>query len=144
MTLAGSTSEHTSHDGRLNREVREAMTPGVVSVPGDASLKQVYAALAAHGVHAVLVVDRKSAAPLGWVNAAGLLRWMAEGSSDQHTAAQAVCEPVHTISPSATVRDAVTILLKPGVTHVLVAHHGATAGEGVLSSLDVVSLMSGR
>jgi CBS domain-containing protein len=145
MTLAGSTpAGYAPHDGRLSREVREAMTPGVISVPGDASLKQVYGALTAHRVHAVLVVDRKSANPLGWINAAGLLRWMVEASSDQHTAAQAVCEPVHTISPSATVRDAVAILLKPGVSHVLVTHYGALSGEGVLSNLDVVALMSGR
>ena len=128
---------------RLSREVREVMTPGVVSVPGDASLKQVYGALAAHGIHAILVVDRKSAAPLGWVTAAGLLRWTLEGSQ-QHTAQQAVCEPVHTISPSATVRDAVALLVKPGVSHVLVAHYGAGAGEGVVSDLDVVGLLSGR
>ena len=33
---------------------------------------------------------------------------------------------------------------EPGVTHVLVAHYGATSGEGVISDLDVVRLLSGR
>ena len=144
MTTAGSIAPGgTSHDSRLSREVRQAMRPGVVSVPGDTSLKQVYRALADHGVHAVLVVDRKLGTPLGWVSAAGLLRWAVEGSG-QRTAAQAICEPVHTISPSASVRDAVEILLKPGVSHVLVAHYGATSGEGVISDVDVVALMCGR
>jgi CBS domain-containing protein len=119
------------------------MRPGVVSIPGDASLKQVYGALAEHGVHAVLVVERKSGTPLGWINAAGLLPWIVKNSA-HHTAAQAICEPVHTVSPSATVGDAVQILLKPGVSHVLVAHYGAIGGEGVLSDMDVVRLMSGR
>jgi CBS domain-containing protein len=128
---------------RLHREVREIMTPGVVSIPGDASLKQVYGALAAHDVHAVLVVERKSGKALGWINTGGLLAWAVKGRA-HHTAAQAVCEPVHTISPSATVGDAVELLLKPGVSHVLVAHHGASSGEGVLSDTDVVRLMSGR
>jgi CBS domain-containing protein len=141
MTIAD--SAHVRRDGRLSHEVREVMTPGVVSIPGDASLTQVYRALAAHRVHAVLVVDRKTGAALGWVTAAGLLRWGIEGSH-QHTASQAVCEPVHTISPSATVRDAVTMLMKPGVSHVLVAHYGATSGEGVVSDLDVAGLLAGR
>ena len=144
MTLAGSASVHRdTHDGRLEREVREVMTPGVVSVPGDASLKQAYGALTAHRVHALLVVERKSGLPIGWVNAAGLLRSIVEGHARQ-TAGQAICEPVHTISPSATVRDAVDLLLKPGVSHVLVAHYGAASGEGVVSAVDVVRLAAGR
>jgi len=126
--------------GVLAREVREVMTPGVVSVPADASVKQVHAALVAHRVHAVLVVDRKSGAPVGWINAAGALRASLEGSA--HTAGQAVCEPVHAISPSATCREAVQLLLEPGVTHLLVAHEHSGLGEGVLSDLDVLRVLS--
>lgn len=130
-------------DGRLGREVREVMTPGVVSIPGDASIAQAHAALCAHSVHAVLVVDRKSGAPLGWVTAGGLLR-SALGESTPRTATQAICEPVHVVSPSATVREAAELLLESGVSHVLVAHYGATSGEGVVSSIDVVRLIAGR
>ena len=127
----------------MNQEVREVMTPGVVSVPGDASLRQVQGALVAHAVHAVLVVDRKSAAPLGWVSASGLLRWAVEPTIHA-TAQQAICEPLHTISPSANVREAVDLLLQPGVSHLLVAHHGAGSGEGVVSDIDVVRALSHR
>jgi CBS domain-containing protein len=133
---------HQDPHGAMAREVREVMTPGVVSVPADASLKQLYGALGAHGVHAVLVVERKSGAPLGWASAAGLLRWAVE--SGGHTAGQAVCEPIHTISPSANVREAVELLLQPGVSHLLVAHQHSALGEGVLSALDVVRLLSRR
>lgn len=129
--------------GRLDREVREVMTPGVVSIPSDASIAHVYGAISAHEVHAILVVDRKSSAPLGWVTASGLLHW-ALHATQHHTAGQAVCEPVHTVSPSATVRDAAEILLRPGVSHVLVTHRGDSAPEGVVSDVDVVRLMSRR
>jgi CBS domain-containing protein len=142
-TTQATSSRRPPPAGRLGREVREAMTPGVVSIPGDAPLRQVYRAFAAHRVHAVLVVDRKSAAPLGWVTPDGLLRWAVDPSC-QRTAAQAVCEPVHTIAPSATLHDAVAILQKPGVSHVLVAHYGATSGEGVLSAIDIVGQISGH
>jgi CBS domain-containing protein len=139
MTLQGGANT----GGRLAREVRDVMTPGVVTIPADASLHQAYAAIAAHGVHAVLVVDRKSAAPLGWISANGLLRWALD-DSHHHTAGQAICEAVHMVAPSATLRDAAEILLRPGVSHVLVAHHGATSGEGVLSAADVVRVVAGR
>jgi CBS domain-containing protein len=129
--------------GRLDREVRDVMTPGVVSIPSDASIGHVYGAIAAHEVHAVLVVDRKSSVPLGWVTAGGLLHWALRGAHN-HTAGQAVCEPVHTVSPSATVREAAEILLRPGVSHVLVTHRGDSAPEGVVSDVDVVRLMSRR
>ena len=140
MTLMG---EHEHTEGRLGREVREVMTPGVVSVPGDASLRQVYGALAAHGVHAVLVDDRKTGAPLGWISAQGLLHW-AMKAGHQQTAHQAICEPIHTVSPSARVGEAVELLLQPGVSHVLVAHAGSATGEGVVSALDIAGLLSGR
>ena len=133
---------HGHRDSRLAREVREVMTPGVVSIPADASLHQAYAAIASHRVHAVLVVDRKSAAPLGWISANGLLRWALD-KSHHHTAGQAICEPITTISPSATVHDAAELLMRPGVTHLLVAHAGATTGEGVVSAADIVRLAAG-
>jgi CBS domain-containing protein len=144
MTIApNSAGTDDPAGGRLGREVREVMTPGVVSIPADASIGQAYAAIAAHGVHAVLVVERKSGAPMGWVTAGGLLHW-ALRDSRQHSAGQAVCEPVHTVSPSATVRDAAELLLKPGVSHVLVTHHGDSVPEGVVSDIDVVRLVSRR
>ena len=127
----------------LSAEVRDVMTPGVVSIPADASLRHAYAAIDAHGIHAVLVVERKSGAPMGWVTASGLLHWALRGSR-QHSAGQAVCEPVHRVSPSATVAEAAEILSRPGVSHVLVAHHGDSVPEGVVSDIDVVRLISRR
>jgi CBS domain-containing protein len=141
MTVAPSST--AQREGPLTREVREIMTPGVVSIPADASIRQAYGAIAAHKVHAVLVVERKSGGPLGWVTAGGLLHWALE-PSHHHTAGQAVCEPVHTLSPSASVREAAELLMRPGVSHVLVAHRGDSAPEGVVSDVDVVRLVSCR
>jgi CBS domain-containing protein len=141
MTTATETA--SAHDGRLAGEVREVMTPGVVSIPAVASIRQAYAALAAHRVHAVLVVDRKSNAPLGWVTAGGLLHWALK-DSHQHSAGQAICEPIHTISPSASIREAAEMLVKPGISHLLVGHQDGCAPEGVVSDVDVVRALSRR
>lgn len=49
------------------------MRPGVVTVAEDASVLQARRALQAHGVHAVLVVERSHGRPLGFITARGLL-----------------------------------------------------------------------
>lgn len=52
-------------------EVSEVMRPGVVTVAEDASVLQARRALQAHGVHAVLVVERSHGRPLGFITARG-------------------------------------------------------------------------
>lgn len=126
----------------LDREVRDVMTPGVVSVPADASLPRVHGALLAHGVHAVLVVDQHRGQALGWVSARGVLTAIAAGGGPR-TAHQAISEPVTRISPSASAREAMAALVEPGVTHLLVSH-GDRMPEGVVSALDLVAAAGGH
>ena len=121
----------------IDREVRDFMTPGVVTISADASLHRVHDALVKHGVNAVLVVERKGGHPLGWITARGLLREAAGGGSHQ-LAGQAISEPATMISPSAPLRDAIRALLADDVSHLLVAHGPDCAAEGVVSPLDVV------
>ena len=123
--------------GWLDQEVRDAMTPGVIAIPADASLPRVYDALIMHRVHAVLVVERLGGRPVGWISARGILR-MAAAPATFRTAGQAVCEPAQTISPSATLRDAIAVMSDAGATHLLVAHGDDAMPEGVLSDLDLV------
>jgi CBS domain-containing protein len=126
----------------LESEVREVMTHGVVSIPGDASLSDAHEALVAHHVHALLVTDRDTGAPLGWITARGLLLSAADRGG-AHTAKQAINEPVHRISPSATLAKAVDVLLEKNASHLLVAPRESAMPEGVVSELDLVRL-SGR
>ena len=57
----------------LEVPVRTIMRPGVIAVPEDASLRQAQRAMAAHGVHAVLVVGARQGIPLGWVTSHGMM-----------------------------------------------------------------------
>jgi len=75
------------------------MTPGVVTIVEDASVKQARRALKAHAVHAVLVVGRDQGRPLGWVTARGLLSWVDRDESLAH-ARDAITEPPANIEPS--------------------------------------------
>ncbi len=122
----------------LDAHVREVMTPGVISIVEDASLRHALRALVCHRVHAVLVVGRTTGRPLGWVSTAGLLGWLGRDVG-MATARDAVTEAAVLIEPSATVRDALGQLSQPGVTHLLVTPSPTIQAEGVVSSLDLVA-----
>jgi CBS-domain-containing membrane protein len=120
----------------LDSEVQDVMTHGVVSIPEDATLRDAHEALLAHDVHALLVTDLHTAAPLGWITARGLLE--AARRTAPHTAAQAIKEPVRTISPTATVAQAVDLLLETNVSHLMVSPRANSMPEGVVSDTDLV------
>jgi len=115
------------------------MTPGVVTIVEDASVRQARRAMRAHGVHAVLVVGRSQGRPIGWVTARGLLSW-AERDETMAFAREAVTEAPTSIDPSASVREAVRAISQPGVTHLLVQHHPDRLPEGVISEVDLLAL----
>jgi CBS domain-containing protein len=123
----------------LETQVRDFMTPGVLTIAEDASLTHVYHAMVAHSVHAVLVVGRTEGKPLGWVTARGLLGW-AGGDRGLASARDAITERPLTIEPSATAREALTALSQPGTSHLLVCRHEGVTPEGVVAALDLVAL----
>jgi CBS domain-containing protein len=128
--------------GRLDTPVREIMRPGVISVPEDASLLQAQRAMAAHDVHAVLVVGARRGEPLGWVTSRGVLALLNHDAT-LTPASMAITEPAATIEPSATVADAVRGFAESGAGHLLVARPHGHLPQGVIAELDIVRLASG-
>jgi CBS domain-containing protein len=124
---------------QLDTPVRELMSPGVLSIAEDASLRHVVRALAHHRVHALLVSGRAQGRPLGWVTSRGLLGWV-ERDHSLSAARDAITEPAVAIEPGATVRDAVALMTREQVGHLLVAHRADAMPEGVLSELDVLAV----
>ena len=123
----------------LEAPVREFMTPGVLTISEDAALDQVYRAIVAHTVHAVLVVGRTEGRPLGWVTARALLGWVGRDQG-LASAREAITEQPVKIDPSASAREALTALSQPGVSHLLVCEHDGATPEGVVSELDLIAL----
>jgi CBS domain-containing protein len=121
--------------------VRHIMRPGVVAVAGDASLTQVASAMAAHGVHAVLVLHTHGTSPLGWVTSAGLIAHLLEDTPFV-PACDAVTEPPTYIEPSATAVDVVRALAAPGVTHLLVTPAPTAVPQGVVSDIDLIRFVA--
>ena len=127
---------------KLGIFVRDIMRAGVVSVPEDASLRHVQRAMAAHDVHAVLVVGTREGTPRGWVTAHGLLAYV-HHDPGLTRAATAITEPVVGIEPTATVAEAVEALAGAVSGHLVVAAEAGRPPEGVVSDLDIVRLLAG-
>lgn len=121
----------------LDVPVSQIMTPGVVTIPEDASLRHIYRAMTAHQVHAILVVGRANGTPLGWVTSRGLLAWL--GADGTLVAAQnAITKEAVMISPSATAREALEMMKSTGANHLLVTNAPDKHPEGVVSEVDLL------
>jgi CBS domain-containing protein len=123
-------------DDLLEREVADVMTPGCVTISEDATVAQAADALAAHRVHAVLVVGAANGTPLGWVTARGLLGWLGRDGS-LHSARDAITEQVTAIQPHAEVRAALYALSLAGTTRLLVRSKPHQSPEGVITDFDL-------
>ena len=123
----------------LDTEVRVAMTPGVIAVSEHTPVREAFRALTAHRIHSLLVIGATHGRPLGWVTARGLRPHLLDTDSMACVRDAITHEPA-SIHPSATVREALTLLGRPDITQLLVVTHPDSFPEGVLSDLDVVSL----
>ena len=126
---------------RLDTPVREIMRPGVIVLADDASVLQAQRALIAHGVHAVLVIERFSGRPVGWVTSRGLLRWC-DRDAGLASVPSAVTEPAVAIPPSASAREALDTLEREGATRLLVSHQHEGLPEGVVADVDLLRLVA--
>jgi CBS domain-containing protein len=125
---------------RFDEALRDVMRPGVIVITENASVAQAQRALVAHGVHAILVLDRQGR-PLGWATSRSLL-----GFSDRDTgllsARDAVTEKAVTLEPSATVREALDVMRDQDVARVLVAHAVGHLPEGVVAEHDLLAVLA--
>src|SRR5215208_4084113 len=140
----------TGHPGRargssnslLDCEVAEFMTPGCVVISEAASVADAARAMAAHRVHAVLVVGARNGTPLGWITHRGLLGWIGRDRSLVR-ATEAITEQVRAIPAHESVRTALYALSLSGTTHLLVRSRPNEMPEGVLSDFDL-AMAAGR
>lgn len=120
----------------LEREVAEFMTPGCVVISQAASVADAAKAMAAHRVHAVLVVGARNGTPLGWVTHRGLLNWVGRDRTLAR-ATEAITEQVRAIPAHESLRTALYALSLSGTTRLLVRSRPNSLPEGVLSDYDV-------
>jgi CBS domain-containing protein len=119
--------------------VRSIMSPGVLTIGESASLGLAFDAIAAHRVHALLVLATADSRPLGWISVRSLPTHL-EGDLRMLPAVDAIDEEPVVVHPGSTAREAMAELTRPGVSHLLVSHHPGWPPEGVVSALDLAAL----
>jgi len=132
----GQTALAASGDPLLEREVCDFMTPGCVMISEEATVADAASALAAHRIHAVLVVGTANGTPLGWVTARGLLSWIGRDRS-LASCRDAITEQVTAIEPHQDLRMALYALSLAGTTRLLVRRKPHQLPEGVITDYDL-------
>jgi CBS domain-containing protein len=120
----------------------DAMRRGVVTCDPDSRLAAVAATMASNAFHAAVILAPDNPRALV-VTDLDLIR-AALSSGGEQIAAQIASEPMATIAPSARLEDAVALMAKRDLAHVLVADPAADWPAGVLSSFDIASMLAGR
>jgi isocitrate dehydrogenase len=119
-----------------DRPVDAFMSPAVVRVPADASLRDAARVMSEAGIGSVVV----EADPDGLVTERDLLRPIADGTNiDEARVLDYVASGHPTIPPETPLNDAARRMVERGVRHCLVARDGETVG--VLSMRDIVRLL---
>lgn len=119
-----------------DRPVEAVMSPAVVRVPADATLRDAARVMSEAGIGSVVI----EADPDGLVTERDLLRPMADGTNvDEAKAADYVASGHPTVPPETPLNTAARRMVERGVRHCIVAKDGETVG--VLSMRDVVRIL---
>jgi CBS domain-containing protein len=118
------------------------MRPGVVMCAAAQRLPEVAATMAAHAIHTVVVPSAHGGAALA-LSDFDLLRAELGGKLRQ-TAGDIARDPMAAVAPSASLEHATATMATLDVAHLLVCNPESDWPEGVLSSLDILSVLSGR
>jgi CBS domain-containing protein len=128
-----------SMSGRTADEivVGEVMHTGIVYCPPEVPLRYAAQTMAAHHVHAVIVLgDDEEGGLWGLVSDTDVLTAVAERTLDSHTAGGMAQTPVVTVSRRHTLARAAELMQAHRVTHLVVV--GATSRPiGVVSTFDL-------
>ena len=131
---------HESFAGRTANEVLvgEVMHPGIVCCPPEVPLSFAARTMAAHRVHAVVVLgDEEEGGLWGVVSDTDVLSAIAERSLDRHTAGGMAETPIVTVSRRHTLARAAALMREHGVTHLVVVGPESRP-IGVVSTFDLV------
>jgi CBS domain-containing protein len=120
--------------------VADAMRPGVITCPPDATMGTVARIMAAEHVHSVVVTGLEGDRPWGVVGDRDLLA----SARDAHDKPASWCANTEIVSvlPGDTLEAAVDLMQAHGVTHLLVGDPASGPPIGVLSSLDVAGIVA--
>jgi CBS domain-containing protein len=117
-------------------QVRDGMTPTVLTVGPDHSLRAVAQLMGRRGVGAAVVMDPDSGGP-GIITERDILNSLGEGQDpDAEVVAAHLTSDVVYAAPEWSLEEAAVAMVRGGFRHLIVVEHGETVG--ILSVRDVV------
>ena len=120
--------------------IAEAMHPGVITCPSDASLRTVARMMAAYRVHCIFVLyepEETDPPVLSVISDLDLAGGLMDGDRDQRTAREFAASPVVTIHADETLIRAAQLMVEHSTAHLVVMEPGTSIPVGVLSTLDL-------
>jgi CBS domain-containing protein len=128
--------------------VIDAMHPGVIACPFDASLPTVARMMATYRVHAIVVLAHEDDELLGgelWgvVSDADLIQAAQSDDFAEQTAQSLAASPVLTITSAEPLGRAVQLMVEHEASHLIVIERRSKRPIGVLSTLDVARAAAG-
>jgi len=117
--------------------VRDIMSPGVIAIPSDTTVRACAQTMFERRTHAVLVIDQGSRAPAGWVTHEDVLRYLRSDPMTTLPASVVSQQPAY-IDADASVDEAAAQMVRDSTNHLLVGSPEVIP-EGVLSSWDLVA-----
>jgi CBS domain-containing protein len=126
--------------------VADAMHPGIVACPPDAGLPDVARLMASHHVHCVAVMsvshdEEADHYVWGLISDLDVLRAGIHLGPDSSARALAF-EPIISVVPVTPLREAGELMLRHGVSHLVVVDPDTQRPTGVLSTLDIAGVLA--
>jgi CBS domain-containing protein len=125
--------------------VADAMHPGILSCEPDTTLTEVARIMATNHVHSVVVIGISHEDPecpvWGMVSDLDVLEASVRGD-EQATARSMASQPVVSVDPRTSLREAAEVMLKRQARHVVVVEPGSERPVGILSTLDIAGILA--
>jgi CBS domain-containing protein len=122
--------------------VAEAMHRSVVTCSPEATLVTVARLLAAHRVHAVVVLDERDGEEWGIVSDLDLAAALSEGSLRYTTAREVASTPTLVVTPDETLSRVAQLMHECDAHHVIVRGRGSSRPVGIVSTLDIADVVA--
>ena len=123
--------------------VAEAMHTGVVRCRADASLSTVARTMAAHRIHAVVVVSAKETGDWTLISDLDLAAAVGEGLLDVATVDELASTPNLFVSSDETVERAAQLMREKDTHHLIAVAPGSERPVGIISTLDIADVVAG-
>lgn len=124
-----------------NKLLRDVMTRGVVTVPLDATVKEIAAMLSRQGLSGVAVISPEGEA-MGVISDMDILKVIGKENWEELTAESIMSSHMETVKPTCTLGEAAKIMMEKHIHRLLIfSERGVGASQrpiGILSASDIV------